>query len=68
MDTKLKIALGAVVGGGLGYAYYYYIGCASGTCAMTSSPYISVLYGAALGVLFNFPSKKKSKDKAEEEK
>ncbi len=68
MDTKLKIALGAVVGGGLGYAYYYYIGCASGTCAITSSPYISVLYGAALGILFNVPTRKKAKAKKEEEK
>jgi len=68
MDTKLKIALGAVIGSGLGYAYYFYVGCASGTCAITSSPYISVLYGAALGVLFNFPTKKKPKNETKEEK
>lgn len=43
----IGITLGAIAGG----AYYYYIGCASGTCPITSNPYISVGYGALLGYL-----------------
>ncbi|MBI5216592.1 MAG: hypothetical protein HY960_12645 [Ignavibacteriae bacterium] len=34
-----------------GYAYYYFIGCVSGTCAITSNPYISTGYGALMGFL-----------------
>lgn len=47
---KLKI-IGAVLGAIGGYAYYYFIGCSSGTCPITSNPYISVLYGALMGYL-----------------
>lgn len=43
--------LGAILGAAGGYAYYYFIGCASGTCPITSNPYISVGYGALIGYL-----------------
>lgn len=46
--TLLGITLGAVAG----YLYYYYVGCASGTCSITSRPLNSSLYGAAMGGLF----------------
>jgi hypothetical protein len=46
--------IGVVVGAIAGYLYYFYIGCASGTCAITSKPLNSTLYGAAMGgLLFN---------------
>ncbi len=46
-STLIGIALGAVGG----YAYYYFIGCASGTCAITSNPLNSTAYGALMGAL-----------------
>lgn len=46
--------IGVVVGLIAGYAYYYYVGCASGTCAITSKPLNSTLYGGLMGgLLFN---------------
>ena len=53
-----KPAAGVIVGGIVGFMYYYFVGCASGTCAITSNPISSVLFGATL-VLFltNKPSK-----------
>lgn len=52
--TIILIAAGAVVGAIGGYLYYYYVGCASGTCAITSRPVNSTLYGALMGgLLFN---------------
>lgn len=48
-----------IVGGAGGFSYYYFIGCASGTCPITSNPYISVIYGAVLGYLFSDIFKKK---------
>jgi hypothetical protein len=46
--------LGITVGAGLGYAYWWFVGCASGTCPITSSPVNSSLYGAFVGgVLFH---------------
>lgn len=51
MRMTLKIILGVVLGGGLGFAYYWFIGCATGTCPLTSNPYISTISGAVIGVL-----------------
>ena len=46
--------IGIVVGAIAGYFYYFYVGCASGTCAITSKPLNSTLYGALMGgLVFN---------------
>lgn len=46
--------IGVVIGAIAGYLYYFYVGCASGTCAITSKPLNSTLYGALMGgLLFN---------------
>lgn len=52
---KYKITLiGIIVGSIGGYLYYFYMGCASGTCAITSKPFNSSIYGALMGgLLFN---------------
>ena len=46
-----KIVIGVLAGGGIGFAYYRFIGCSTGTCPLTSNPYLSTIYGAVLGVL-----------------
>jgi len=47
-------AIGIVVGAIAGYLYYFYVGCVSGTCAITSKPLNSSLYGALMGgLVFN---------------
>lgn len=52
-----------VLGGAvLGYMYYYYIGCNSGHCPITSDPLISTVYGGVLGLLITFPGKSKKKE------
>lgn len=47
----LKASLGLVVGGALGYAYFAYVGCSSGGCPITSSPVVSTVYGAVVGLV-----------------
>ena len=47
----LHIVIGVVVGGGLGFAYYKFVGCSTGTCPLTSNPFISTLYGMVVGAL-----------------
>ena len=47
----LRVVIGVVVGGGLGFAYHKFVGCSSGTCPLTSHPVISTLYGAVVGAL-----------------
>ena len=50
---------GIVVGGTGGFAWYYYVGCTSGTCPITSNPFISILWGALMGYLVADMFKKK---------
>ncbi|WP_395633311.1 DUF6132 family protein [Flavobacterium sp.] len=60
--TLIITVLGVIIGAVGGYAYYYFIGCASGTCAITSKPLNSTLYGSLMGgLLFNIfvPNHKK---------
>jgi len=45
--------IAAAIGGLLGFAYYHFIGCRSGSCPITGNPYISVLWGAILGFLIS---------------
>ena len=47
----LKLFIGVVIGGGLGFAYYKFVGCSTGTCPLTSHPVISTIFGAMLGGL-----------------
>ncbi|NRT17106.1 LytS/YehU family sensor histidine kinase [Flavobacterium sp. 28A] len=59
--------VGVVVGLIAGYAYYYFVGCATGTCAITSKPMNSTLYGGLMGgLLFNMfvtsPKKKENNE------
>ena len=52
--TKKGIILttiGVVIGAIAGYLYYAEIGCLSGTCAITSKPINSTLYGGLMGGL-----------------
>ena len=48
---NLKILAGVVTGGLLGFLYYKFIGCSSGSCPITSNPMNSTLYGAVMGLL-----------------
>ena len=45
----IRVLLGVVLGGAAGFAYYKFIGCSTGSCPLTSNPWISTLYGMAVG-------------------
>ena len=61
LDHKLTI-IGLFIGSVAGFLYYHYIGCASGTCPITSKPLNSTLYGAMMGgLLLNIFAKEKPK-------
>ncbi|MDO4224423.1 MAG: hypothetical protein Q4C75_00840 [Bergeyella zoohelcum] len=62
---KYKLSIvGVFVGGILGYAYYHFIGCTTGHCAITSKPLNSTSYGMLMGYLmfsiFEQPNNKKN--------
>ncbi|WP_027375917.1 hypothetical protein [Kaistella palustris] len=43
--------LGILAGGIAGFCYYYFIGCETGSCAITSKPLNSSVYGMVMGYL-----------------
>lgn len=46
--------IGAAAGAIAGFLYWKYVGCVTGTCAITSSPTRSTIYFALMGsLLFN---------------
>jgi len=62
------IIIGVIAGGIGGYLYYHFVGCASGTCAITSKPLNSTIYGMLMGgLLFNLFSAVKQTKKNEHE-
>lgn len=64
MKSWMIWGLGIMIGAASGYLYWYFVGCASGRCAITSSPVNSTLYGGLMGVLVVdiFNSKKKTEN------
>ena len=56
------LILGVIIGAFGGYLYYYFVGCASGTCAITSNPINSTIYGSVMGALLISSFDDKSKE------
>jgi hypothetical protein len=46
-----KPFLGILGGGLLGFLYYHFVGCTSGSCFITSHSYSSMIFGGLLGFL-----------------
>jgi presenilin-like A22 family membrane protease len=45
-----------ILAGGLaGFLFFYFVGCKSGTCPITSNPYNSIITGSLLGFLITKP-------------
>jgi hypothetical protein len=49
--VKMRIIIGALIGGGIGFLVGYLGKCTSGTCPLTGNPIISTIIGALLGAL-----------------
>ena len=50
--AALRLALGLVIGGALGYGWHRLVGCSTGACPLTATPLRGIGYGAALGLLW----------------
>ncbi|MDD5174608.1 MAG: DUF6132 family protein [Candidatus Omnitrophota bacterium] len=47
----MKMILGIVIGGVIGFGIGYFGKCASGACPLTSNPIISTIIGAMIGAM-----------------
>ena len=68
---KALLWAAAVLAGVLGgYLYYRFVGCATGTCPISSNPWRSSLYGGVIGGLLGYaflPADRQKKNTQEEE-
>jgi hypothetical protein len=48
----MRLLIGGLVGGVLGFALYRFVGCASGACPITSNPWVSTIFGVLIGGMF----------------
>lgn len=46
-----KHLIGGVVGLIGGFLYYRFVGCSTGSCPITSNPWLSLLWGGVMGYL-----------------
>ncbi|MFA5140617.1 MAG: DUF6132 family protein [Elusimicrobiota bacterium] len=47
----LRLIASVLAGGLLGYGWHRLVGCSSGACPITANPYVSTLWGAAIGAM-----------------
>lgn len=52
-EMGFRLILFVLAGALLGFAYQRVVGCRTGTCPITSNPYISTIYGALVGYLLS---------------
>lgn len=63
LKDNLLYLIGGAVGAIGGYVYYATIGCSSGSCPITSSPTMSIIWGAVMGgLLLSLFKKGKKRD------
>ncbi len=63
-NNNILYLLGALIGAIAGYFYWQQVGCVTGTCAITSKPLNSTIYGAVMGSLLLGLFKKENKKQA----
>ena len=51
--AMLRSILFALLGGGVAFGVHRFVGCRSGACPIWANPYVSIFYGALLGVLLS---------------
>lgn len=58
----LLTIIGVIIGATAGYFYWKFVGCNSGSCAITSNPVNSTIYGSIMGgLLFSIFQNNKNK-------
>lgn len=49
----MRFVIGTLVGAALGFGWYKMVGCSTGSCPITSNPWMSTFYGAMMGFLIS---------------
>ena len=52
----------------VGFGYYYFVGCSTGSCPITSNPWRSTAYGAMMGALLTLEKRMNKSEKETSQK
>lgn len=55
--SHARTAVVAIAGAAMGAAYAHFVGCATGSCPLTSNVWTASLYGGAVGSVLGWPSR-----------
>ena len=47
----MRVVIGIIIGGAIGFSLGYFGKCTSGTCPLTSNPFTSTIIGALFGAM-----------------
>jgi hypothetical protein len=53
MNAALKAVLGVILGGAAGFGWYRLVGCPTGTCPLSSNPYVRTIIGIVIGLTWS---------------
>ena len=51
MISIVRVIVGGVIGVGIGFAMYKFVGCRTGACPLTGNPFIAMLLWGLMGAL-----------------
>lgn len=51
MNPIVRAVLGGVLGAAVGFAFYKFVGCRTGTCPLSANPFIAMFIWGMTGVL-----------------
>ena len=51
MMGVVRVIIGGVIGAGIGFAMYKFVGCRTGACPLTGNPFIAMLLWGLMGAL-----------------
>ena len=51
MIAVVRVIIGGVIGAGIGFAMYKFVGCRTGACPLTGNPFIATLLWGLMGAL-----------------
>lgn len=51
MNALMRSVIGGIVGAGVGFLMYRFVGCRTGACPLTANPWVAMILWGLMGIL-----------------